>query len=42
MHSIAFASLFLSLLVTLSLSFKGCLDLSKNRNAVLVWMERGN
>ncbi|MGX9366752.1 heme lyase CcmF/NrfE family subunit [Desulfoplanes sp. PS50] len=41
MHSIAFASLFLSLLVTLSLSFKGCFDLSRNRNAVLVWMERG-
>ncbi|WP_462324125.1 heme lyase CcmF/NrfE family subunit [Desulfoplanes sp.] len=41
MHSIAFASLFTALLITLALACKGWFDLSKNRDSVLVWMERG-
>ena len=41
MHAIAFASVFTALVVTLLLAFKGCFDLSKNRDSVLVWMERG-
>lgn len=41
MHAIAFASIFLALVITLALTFMGFFDLSKNRDNVLVWMERG-
>ena len=41
MHAIAFTSVFLALVLTLVLTFMGCLDLLKDRDKVLVWMERG-
>ncbi len=41
MHSIAFAAVFMALVISLILIVRGCFDRVTGTNQVLVWMERG-